>query len=308
ETAHTVAQLPPTCKEALAHAVIVRAGGAPRYFPPGWGPLCLCWGWFGLGALMGACFALLWLLCRPARGAPAPQPPWLTAAREALDCVAEGGHAELRGLAGQARMPVEELLCHLLRKVRQPGRRERLPQEACDSNGTNPPPTVHAPAAATSSQAPLLPHFPAMAACTVCQQRPASEGGRCLPCIAVATLQHYVHGPGLPPWADAPAEALLCGTAAALRAVVEGPPPRTPSPSRSRSRSRTPLGPRERPPRRGGRRRDAGGAGKGGKGGRRWPEGRQWRPSAAAEAAAVFPEPPIFSMRWPHIAATADHP
>ncbi|CAJ1342652.1 unnamed protein product, partial [Effrenium voratum] len=107
ETAHTVAQLPPTCKEALAHAVIVCAGGAPRYFPPGWGPLCSCWGWFGLGALMGACFALLWLLCRPARGAPAPQPPWLTAAREVLDCVAEGGHAELRGLAGQAGMPVE---------------------------------------------------------------------------------------------------------------------------------------------------------------------------------------------------------
>ena len=116
ETAHTVAQLPPTCKEAPAHAVIVCAGGAPRYFPPGWGPLCSCWGWFGLGALMGACFALLWLLCRPARGAPAPQPPWLTAAREVLDCVAEGGHAELRGLAGQAGMPVEELLCHLLRE------------------------------------------------------------------------------------------------------------------------------------------------------------------------------------------------
>ena len=117
ETAHTVAQLPPTCKEALAHAVIVCAGGAPRYFPPGWGPLCSCWGWFGLGALMGACFALLWLLCRPARGAPAPQPPWLTAAREVLDCLAEGGHAELRGLAGQAGMPVEELLCHLLREA-----------------------------------------------------------------------------------------------------------------------------------------------------------------------------------------------
>ena len=26
-------------------------------------------------------------------------------------------------------------------RLRQPGRRERLPQEACDSNGTNPPPT-----------------------------------------------------------------------------------------------------------------------------------------------------------------------
>ena len=112
-----VAQLPPTCKEALAHAVFVCAGGAPRYFPPGSVRAGAGLAW----ARSWACFALLWLLCRPARGAPAPQPPWLTAAREALDCVAEGGHAELRGLAGQAGMPVEELLCHLLREATSAG-------------------------------------------------------------------------------------------------------------------------------------------------------------------------------------------
>ena len=83
----------------------------------------------------------------------------------------------------------------------------------------------------------------AMARCAVCQTRLGHEDGRCVPCKAVAVLQHFVHGPGLPAWAEAPAAALLHGTAEAL----EGPPSRSPSPpcrrsrSRERTRSRSPL-------------------------------------------------------------------
>ena len=74
ETAVAAARLPPTCKEALAHAVVVCAGGDPRYFAPGWGPLCVCWGWLCLGAVLGACAVLLILLAHQVGRRPAESP------------------------------------------------------------------------------------------------------------------------------------------------------------------------------------------------------------------------------------------
>ena len=117
ETAVAAARLPPTCKEALAHSVVVCAGGDPRYFAPGWGPLCVCWGWLCLGAVLGACAVLLILLAHQVGRRPAESPAWLTAAREVLDCFAEGGLSELRGLASQTGLSAEELLYRLLREA-----------------------------------------------------------------------------------------------------------------------------------------------------------------------------------------------
>ena len=54
QAAPALAQLPPTCRDALAHTALVCAGATPAYYPPGWGPWCLSWGWFCLGALSGA--------------------------------------------------------------------------------------------------------------------------------------------------------------------------------------------------------------------------------------------------------------
>ena len=53
ESLPALAALPPTCKEALAHTALVCTGSTPSYFPSGWGPCCLCWGWLLLCALLG---------------------------------------------------------------------------------------------------------------------------------------------------------------------------------------------------------------------------------------------------------------
>ena len=59
--APALAQLPSACREALTHTALVCTGTPPTYYPPGWGPCSLCWGWFLLGCCCGmiACVALL---------------------------------------------------------------------------------------------------------------------------------------------------------------------------------------------------------------------------------------------------------
>ena len=117
EALPALAALPPTCKEALAHAALVCTGSSPSYFPSGWGPCCLCWGWFLLGAGLGVAGTVVFFSAMPAsrlRFGHA-RPTWHAAAEAVL--ASAGGPAELRGLAAQAGLPAEDLLCQLLREA-----------------------------------------------------------------------------------------------------------------------------------------------------------------------------------------------
>lgn len=121
----TLAQLPGTCREALTHTALVCTGTPPTYYPPGWGPCSLCWGWFLLGCCCGmiACVALLtpWSKARPREGHLPPQaqnaPTWWIAAQELLASIADGGLHELRQVATATGSTPEELLCLLLREA-----------------------------------------------------------------------------------------------------------------------------------------------------------------------------------------------
>ena len=108
--APSAAQLPPTCREAAVHVFFTCTSGAPpRYFFPGWGPCSLCWGWMCAGFLLGAsCIAVAWMRVSTR---PSPAPAWTVAALELLNCVAEGGEAELTALAEAAGQSPAELLC-----------------------------------------------------------------------------------------------------------------------------------------------------------------------------------------------------
>ncbi|CAE7877636.1 unnamed protein product [Symbiodinium microadriaticum] len=110
-----VAQLPQACREAAVHAALTCVVGAPRYFPPGWGPCSVCWGWLCLGVLLGACLvALLWGRSRARSARP---PAWIEAASELLACVAAGGERELADLAASLGQSPTDLLCALLRQA-----------------------------------------------------------------------------------------------------------------------------------------------------------------------------------------------
>ena len=123
--APALAQLPSTCREALTHTALVCTGTPPTYYPPGWGPCSLCWGWFSLGCCCGiiACVALLtpWHVAQP-RERNLPRPPqhtqtWWIAAQELLASVPESGMQELRQVATATGSTPEELLCLLLREA-----------------------------------------------------------------------------------------------------------------------------------------------------------------------------------------------
>ena len=93
------------------HAALTCVVGAPRYFPPGWGPCSVCWGWLCLGVLLGACLvALLWGRSRARSARP---PAWIEAASELLACVAAGGERELSDLAASLGQSPTDLLCAL---------------------------------------------------------------------------------------------------------------------------------------------------------------------------------------------------
>ena len=125
QAAPALAQLPPTCRDALAHTALVCAGATPAYYPPGWGPWCLSWGWFCLGVMSGAAATafLVWraMPIRPHAAATASSPPpWHVAATHVLSCAA-GGPAELKALATQAGTSPEDLLCNLFREATAAG-------------------------------------------------------------------------------------------------------------------------------------------------------------------------------------------
>ena len=127
-----LAQLPPTCRDALAHTALVCAGATPAYYPPGWGPWCLSWGWFCLGVLSGAA-ATAFLVRRTmpirphAAATLSSPPPWHVAATHVLSCAA-GGPAELKALATQAGTSPEDLFCNLLREATAAGATRSPPQ------------------------------------------------------------------------------------------------------------------------------------------------------------------------------------
>ena len=144
--APSLAQLPPTCREAMAHAALVCAGASPSYYPPGWGPWCLSWGWFCLGALAGGLVVAVSLCLQSTRSRSSlsltsAQQMWHTAAMHVLACAA-GEPGELQDLATQAGTSPEDLLCRLLREATavlngQPG--------GSPSQSRAPPPTLQAP-------------------------------------------------------------------------------------------------------------------------------------------------------------------
>ena len=74
--APALAQLPSTCREALTHTALVCTGTPPTYYPPGWGPCSLCWGWFLPGCCCGiiACCLTHTLVCSAAARATPPAP------------------------------------------------------------------------------------------------------------------------------------------------------------------------------------------------------------------------------------------
>ena len=93
-------------------------GATPVTSPLAGGCLCM----LGLvvlrGGVGGLCGLFFIVLAHPVGRRLAESPAWLTAAREVLDCFAEGGLSELRRLASQTGLSAEELLCRLLREVR----------------------------------------------------------------------------------------------------------------------------------------------------------------------------------------------
>ena len=99
EALPALAALPPTCKEALAHAALVRRPTSP---PDG-----------GRAAFAGAVAGtVVFFSAMPAsrlRFGHA-RPTWHAAAEAVLACVSAGG-PELRGLVAQAGLPAEDLLC-----------------------------------------------------------------------------------------------------------------------------------------------------------------------------------------------------
>ena len=111
----TVAQLPQACREAAVHAALTCVVGAPHYFPPGWGPCSVCWGWLCLGVLLGA--FLVGLLWGRSRARTARPPAWIEAASELLACVAAGGERELAELAASLGQSPTDLLCALLQQA-----------------------------------------------------------------------------------------------------------------------------------------------------------------------------------------------
>ena len=112
----TLALLPPTCKQAAAHAALVCVGVEPAYFAPGFGPWPLAWGWFAVGVLLGAALVAgiwcAWASRQPAM--PRSLAPELAAANEVLMAFHAGGEAELRALAAQAGTAPMEMLCGVL--------------------------------------------------------------------------------------------------------------------------------------------------------------------------------------------------
>ncbi|CAE7943190.1 unnamed protein product [Symbiodinium necroappetens] len=118
EAARATASLPPTCRQAMAHAALLCSGVEPVYFSAGFGPLSLAWGWLLLGLALGALLRPVLLACvlfaaRHAGAAPGPlvrpvRSPQdsaharADAAVEVLRCVALGGRDELHALAASA--------------------------------------------------------------------------------------------------------------------------------------------------------------------------------------------------------------
>ncbi|CAJ1357929.1 unnamed protein product, partial [Effrenium voratum] len=208
------------------HAALVCTGSSPSYFPSGWGPCCLCWGWFLLGAGLSVAGTVVFFSAMPAsllRFGHA-RPTWHAAAEAVLACVSAGGPAELRGLAAQAGLPAEDLLCQLLREAtRFPATAPAGSQQNALARGTGtrrrggrPPPTE----AHVSAE----------------RKGHASR-------IAVRRIQSLVHGQALPGWTEEAAAHLLEGAAAVLVALADGPPARGGSEDEDEPReaSRTPL-------------------------------------------------------------------
>ena len=99
-------------------AFLQKAGGAPTYYPAGWGPWCLSWGWFGLGVALGALAAgiILFLGLPHQHGAASDAPFPLVGARPRSTSW-PARQSELQALATQAGAPAEGLLCRLLREA-----------------------------------------------------------------------------------------------------------------------------------------------------------------------------------------------
>ena len=112
----SLANLPGTCREAALHTVLVCVGAPPSYFPPGWGPCSHCWGWFFLGAVLGAGVVLIFLALRSSR-TQAPRTCWISAVEDVLACVAEGGAQELQVLAARSGLTPDALLRNLFREA-----------------------------------------------------------------------------------------------------------------------------------------------------------------------------------------------
>ena len=114
--APTLALLPPTCKQAVAHTTMVCFGAAPSYYTPGFGPWPLAWGWCVMGAFVGALVSIAALLLVVGPGALLAARPRDadTAAAEVLRAYAAGGESEVQALAAQAGEPPLDMLCKLL--------------------------------------------------------------------------------------------------------------------------------------------------------------------------------------------------
>ena len=117
DTARAAAGLPPTCRQAVAHAALVCTGADPVYFSAGFAPLSLAWGWLLLGLALGVLLRPVlaaWgptllhrVVATPVLAQREPSRPTAAevranAAAEVLRCVALGGENELRALAAGA--------------------------------------------------------------------------------------------------------------------------------------------------------------------------------------------------------------